>query len=471
MDKKVVIIGGGPVGMYLALNITQFFPKVTILEKRPEFTRNQMVILNNRILQSADFKNSLIPYPEIIRTIVKGLEKSGSCYHATPTLSLDFKCYTNPSNVISTPLKALEEVLYGMVKKNKKITYIRPAKDVKINSQSNKITYTKNNKHHEIGYNILFGTDGKNSIIQRKFPSYFKEKVIIPSKGKKMFGAVFIFKTNKSNLNIDKEHQAPNLLTRPLLEDSRRFPHARARVFQHKSGLIYMGLAITKKELTAMRKSKDEIPDVLYDTVESYMKLGDINVDIDEDLLDVSTFPIVVSVIVNPIKVSSDDTVYMLLGDAFFNTHFFIGSALSSHFEGINNLDLLLNTYEGENDTIVDKFKQGNIDIHSRFQGIIQNVFDTPRFSLDVEKISKKCKTVSRATLIKRGVKYGLDKDMMELFSKEELCYLLIDETIKSNFKFKYVPALRDNSQKRIRSFSNKLFRETGDVLGIENRR
>lgn len=470
MDKDVVIIGGGPVGMYLALNITKYFKKITILEKRPKFTRNQMVILNNQFLRNADFVGEHLPYTKLVRNIVLELHKSGSCYHSTPTLSLDFTCYTNPANIISTPVKVLEEILYKIVKKNKKITYIRPINDVKINDKDNLIEYKKNGKKHKIEYNVLFGTDGKNSIIQKKFPKYFKEKIIIPPKGKKMFGAVLIFKTKKSNLNINIENQAPELLTRALLPDKRRFPHARARVFQHQSGLIYMGIAITKKELDAIQKSKNKVPKELYDTVKSYMKLGDINVDVNKDLISISTFPIVVSIITNPIKVDKNDTIYMLIGDAFFNTHFFIGSALSSHFDGIHNMDLLLELpeYSEKGETLIDKFKRSNKGILGRFQGLIQNIFDTPRFSLDVEKISKKCKNISKSTLVKRGLKYGLNKEMMELFSKEELCYLLIDEIIKSDYKFEYEPSLRSNSQERIRNFSNENYRDIQNVLGFE---
>ena len=422
MDKDVVIIGGGPVGMYLALNISEFFKKITILEKRPKFTRNQIVILNRQFLSDADTVLEHLPFGKLIRNIIIELQKSGSCYHSTPTLSLDFTCYTNPSNIISVPIKVLEEILYKMVKKDKKITYIRPVKDVKIDDKNNLIEYKKDVKKHKIKYNILYGADGKNSIIQKKFPKYFKEKIIIPPKEKKMFGAVLIFKTKKSNLNINTTNQAPELLTRPLLPDKRRFPNARARVFQHQSGLIYMGIAITKKELNAIQRSKNKVPKELYDTVKSYMKLGDINVDIDKDLVSISTFPIVVSIITNPIKVDKNDTVYILIGDAFFNTHFFIGSALSAHLDGVNNLVLFYRTnsiYSEKGETLIDKFKRGNKGILGRFIGLIQNIFDTPRFSLDVEKISKKCKNISKSALVKRGLKYGLNKEMMELFSKE----------------------------------------------------
>lgn len=464
--ENVVIIGGGPVGMYLALNITEFFKKkITILEKRPKFTRNQMVILNNRYLSNADTIGDHLLYTKLTRNIITELEKTGSCYHSTPTLSMDYKCYENPSGVISVPLKILEEILYKMVKKDKKINYIRPVENIKINDKENYISYTKNNKEYELDYDILFGADGNNNILQKKFPNYYKKKIIIPSKNDKMFGAVLVFKTNKSNLNIDTENQAPDLLTRPTLPDKRRFPNARARVFQHKTGLVYMGIAITKKELNAIKKLNNKIPKELQKTVESYMKVSNINVDIDKDLVSINTFPNIVSIITNPVKISNN-AIYMVIGDAFFNTHFFIGSAISSHFDGIHGMDILLRSYE--NNSLFDKFAIANKQILGTFNGITQNIYDSPRFSLDFEKISKKCKNITKSNLIKRGIKYGLKKEMMDLFSKEELCYLLIDENLKSDYKLEYKPALRSNSQLKIRDLSNKRYKELKNVFGFE---
>ena len=76
LSEKVIIIGGGPVGMFLALTLSNdLFKNIIILEKRSlPYKRNQIVILNQLFFIVADF-NSI--HNKLVRKIIEELEKPG----------------------------------------------------------------------------------------------------------------------------------------------------------------------------------------------------------------------------------------------------------------------------------------------------------------------------------------------------------------------------------------------------------
>lgn len=407
---NVIIIGGGPVGMFLALNIKDYFRNIYIIEKQKEFTRDQIVVLNSLFLSGSENTNANY-WPN---KIILELEKHGACYTSNPPLSFDATCYINRGNVLTIPLNILEQVLYSFVKKYKKIKYIRGT-NLKLDTQHNIAIFGKN----KINYNIVFSAEGPRSMIKDKFKKYYKEKVIVPKN--KSYGVVVIFK-NPSALVINRKDYPPDLMIRPYLPDPNRYPHARARVFQHQSGIIYLGFAISKEE---NKKLKSGLTPEFRRTIKDYLELTGINLDF-KDLITFETFPICISMVINPVYIYNN-VPYILIGDSFFNTHFFTGSGLSSHFNVVRYYTSIF--HHGTN--ILDRLRKTNKEIYNFFPPMVQNVVDSPRFTLDFNKINEKCKKMSIQQLRNLGRKLGLSEKILGLFQKKELCYLVIDHSLK----------------------------------------
>lgn len=408
---NVIIVGGGPVGMFLALNVKDYFRKIYIIEKRKEFTRDQIVVLNSLFLSGSENSNANY-WPN---KIILALEKRGACYTSNPPLSFDATCYINRGNVLTVPLNILEEVLYSFVKKYKKIKYIRGITDLQFDIQNNIATFGKN----KINYNIVFSAEGSRSMIKNMFNYFYKEKVIVPKN--KSYGAVVIFK-NTSAIVMNKKDYPPDLMIRPYLPDPNRYPHARARVFQHQSGIVYVGFAISKEE---HKKLKSGLTPEFRKSIKDYLDLTGINLSF-KDLISFDTFPICISMVVNPVYIYNN-VPYILIGDAFFNTHFFIGAALSSHFNVVRYYASIFR----QKNNILEQLRETNKEIYNFFPQMVQNVVDSPRFTLDFNKINEKCKKMSIQQLRNLGRKLGLSEKILKLFQKKELCYLVIDHSLK----------------------------------------
>lgn len=311
-NKNIIIVGGGPIGMYVAILLSRFVNKIVVIEKRNlPFTRNQIVVFDT---------NKVNPF--IRQDLINKLKQHGVCFVAPPATTLGITCYSVNKPLISCPLNILETVLNDIVKKYRNISIIRGTKLLSIDHKVNKINVQDiNGNEKTMDYNILIGADGKNSIVKNTFKEQFKESFIISLKDK-IYGAIIIFKIDPKTVKLMQKEVLLNFL------------HKRARVFQHKSGVIYVGLAISEEEYNL----EDNTP--LLNVAYQYLKINDIKVS-EKDLHCINKFENKVSYC-NVCSYKDKDSLYTLIGDACFNTHFFTGSAFNAHFDAGGELVRML---------------------------------------------------------------------------------------------------------------------------------
>lgn len=311
-DKIIIIAGGGPIGMYLAILLAKLVKKIVIIEKRNlPFKRNQIVVFDiNKIGIS------------LRKEVLTKLKQHSVCFVEPPAKTLGLTCHVNDKSLISCPLNILETVLNDILKNYRNISIMRNNKITKINQDQGNITIEDiNGNVKDMKYNILIGADGKNSIVKNTFSEHFKETFII-SLNDNVYGAIIVFKIDPKRIVLRQK---------PVLTN---FLHKRARIFQHKSGIIYVGLALTEEEY--LLENNESILQVAYE----YLKINDITVS-EKDLHCLNKFKNKVSYC-NTCCYRYKNNLHVLIGDACFNAHFFTGSAFNAHFEACHELVRLL---------------------------------------------------------------------------------------------------------------------------------
>lgn len=381
--KNVIIVGAGPIGLYLSLLLANSVKNVFIVEKRKlPYTRNQIVVFNISIIAKS-----------LQKDLMNNLKEDGICYVDKPFSTLGITCYEQKGNLIACPLNVLETVLCRLTQKHENIKIIRNVNILSIKHQIGTLNYTDNDVEgfNQIKYDILFGADGKNSYVKEKFKNLYAERYIIAEKHN-IYGAIYIFKIDPVKL---KDIQ-PAILS--------NFNHKRIRMFQHKKlGIIYIGLALSAEEYNEIKGNEDKIPNVVHE----YLKINDIIIE-EKELYCANVFKNKISYCEN-CYFKSARNYHFLIGDSCFNAHFFSGSSLNSHFEVCGGiLGILLNNYRLPN------------GINYYYKHIVGNRRNVNNFILKFKEIDKK-----NEEIIKQSRKMGIPQKIIDSLSIKELFYLI----------------------------------------------
>ncbi len=395
---KIVIVGGGPVGMLFGIFLSKIAPSgttITVLELRKKYTRQQALLLNKRTLE-------LIP-TEIIETLI---DKQG-CYVTPPPFDRRGGCYKYAkTQLMGITISELEKELLEYLKKKTTVTYIRPIKSQRLSVTlgENVVSVADGNAIKTYSYDYLIGADGLHSQVRKTF---FGEKNIdlLPET---LYGLTMIIDVQKNVRIYDKDKKLPQLKKR----------QDRVRFFRQSNQSVYLAIALTPEEYVSFVENDEKIPKKFIPIIKQYLKLFDIECnDLNKCVKDMSYFPIRI------FRASKfTDGKRFLLGDAAFNTHYFTGSGVNV---GIDSAYQLAN--------LLSQFFKSEIDLEGLLTDYINMMDKGAKFitervleiRTDYTDLWDKCKKMPFNDL-KQLAK--LSDIPYSYFNKKELCYLLKEE-------------------------------------------
>lgn len=369
---KIVIIGGGPVGLYASIKFKSKFKNadITIYEKRSVYTRDQILIVDSKI------KNK---FPPNLKKQLWGRNGLG-CYSQLPWLTKTGRCYKNNSKNLypGIVISSLEKVLLNYAK-TLGIKIIKKT----INTESLDIIQKNND--------IVIGSDGMNSIVSQKMNAGIN--YYLPE----TYGMGVVFKYRKEN---------------DINENPSKINQHRYRGFRSKENKGYLGITLTLNEYKLLNSiNNDKINKIIKNGLE-YYNFGDVKM--------IKKFEIKINIYKRN-KYSENNL--FLIGDASFNTHYFTGSGVNNGFLEVN---YLVNKIKKDNHDIHDDYHLFINKLLEKTKTKIQEV------SIDFKKIRKECVKHNIDSLKRIAKKENINISN----NKKELCYLLakskkIDKTSK----------------------------------------
>jgi 2-polyprenyl-6-methoxyphenol hydroxylase-like FAD-dependent oxidoreductase len=170
----VVIVGGGPVGLYLGLCLEQADISYIILEKRPAPRPGSRSLGIHPV--SLELFEQLNIAGNFIRDGIK-IQRGHAFVNTEKLGELSFQHCPKPFNfILALPQHRTETLLEQALKQRNPDTLLRNAEVHTITEHNQKVevNFDRNGEMHTVGAEYVVGCDGKNSLVRRQTGISFK---------------------------------------------------------------------------------------------------------------------------------------------------------------------------------------------------------------------------------------------------------------------------------------------------------
>ena len=288
---KILIIGGGPVGLSLAVYLSQIFEpslNVVVREKRTVYTRKQVLLIH---------PDTFALYPEEIKDYL--LEKG--CAVTPPPVGVG-RCYQSSyTGLHSIPTYLLEQVLRK---------YLNENTDYQIETSSTISQQDLNS------FNFIFGCDGGNSYVRQDIMK-IKKKVRATYYGLIVLG-------DPQHRKIYDKKPKPGI-------QKKRSPQHRYRAFATREGDFYIGISVPKKtfdELGAGMQSLTSVSPHIQRVVQSSEDYYNYDLN-NAQVMSVRVENYFCKPAAKRIRSNKHSCIVALVGDSLMGAHYFGGQGLN----------------------------------------------------------------------------------------------------------------------------------------------
>lgn len=423
---KILIIGGGPVGLFLAIKLIEHFSKnveIKLYEKRKQYTRQQIILFQPYLLQKIMPSKLLDMFSkQVCHTSRPSYDNYGFCFE---------KSLSEGQNLVTIPLNNLENIL------NKYLN------SVKKNCESlqiiNKNFDTQGNKELQWA-DIVISAEGRKSYIRDKI----MKTEMINHPGFSSYGVALTFqdKSNPQHFIKFNEHIG-NAIRRIELKEPSIEQH-RKRFFRSIDKWTYLGLQIDSDEFedidTKIGNSDkidirfDKLPNNLKTTIKEYLDFHGSN-PVNLDKTDVYVFKIKLSHAEIYARLI-DEKPYFVIGDAAIASHFFTAFGINSGFAEVQNFIDIINNYKGNANGLTGAIDNYNYIMNQYREENIAGGIDA---TLPFRQVNEICRTLTNENMLEMAKQEGFHIKKFEKLSKKEMCNMLAKHLIE---KYKHVALL-----------------------------
>ncbi|KAJ3078429.1 hypothetical protein HK102_004521 [Quaeritorhiza haematococci] len=364
-QPSILIVGGGPVGIYTGIALLQKgYTNVTIIEKRPQFTRDQVVDV----------------YHEQALGILNNQAPTLGCWHLPPSVSLKAQCFVD--EIHATDFTSVEmykgfklrDIQLGLLKEYKALQGAFVIKEFKTAVEAGEVDAS----------DVVICADGARSecretLIQTPMLRAAGPDVVGPD----AYGSTAIIQPEhipaeiKSRFYNDKE----------LKKDA---PQQRFRGFATPDGLVYLGMQLKKEEFEAVGGKPSLDNPVIQDRIKTglaHCGFTDLT-PIALQKAQLTSFPISLGhqpsdgfAKKGASKATGKDQLRFVVGDAGINVHYFSGSGVNLGF--------------GIADASVDTFPE--VGSAMDYAGMVERI-NAAAFKIASEGIQRSFKVILPAT-------------------------------------------------------------------------
>lgn len=420
---KVLIIGGGPVGLFLAIKLVEKFGKkveVKVYEKRGEYKRDQIILFQPYLL------NKTLPVglldmlkDEVCHSARAAYDDFGFCFGQS---------LAEGQNLVTIVLKDLEKILA------KYMATMEGSSQVKVIKKEFKLGDTRSKKDLK-WCDIVVGAGGRKSYVREEV----MKSEFIEHDGFQSYGLAMTFE-DKSNPSyfIQFDDKLRGAVRRIELKEPSVAQH-RKRFFRSRGKWTYLGLQIDPEEFEGVEGKMDEfgnaefifkmLPERMKKMVRGYLDYhGSEPVGLDKVRVYVFKIKLAHSETYGRIK---DGKAMFVIGDAAIQSHFFTAFGINSGFGEIQNFCEILEMYGSEVDGMNKAIDNYNYIMNQYREENIAVGLDA---TLPFRQIREICDTLESKKLREIAKKEGFRVAEFEKLDKGEKCNLLA-KFLLENFK------------------------------------